>query len=109
MKDSNYFSYNEYRADPPLDQNNPPSVGRIKWARNLFNKMDEPMKILRTRDCVFEHKNAQLCVKFYNYMAGVLVHYELLQHKAWFEYAEQVNLQILISFNLLINKLSGEK
>lgn len=36
------------------------------------------------------HKKAQTCVKYYNYLAGVLLHYEMLHHKAWYDYAEQV-------------------
>lgn len=40
------------------------------------------------------HKKAQTCVKYYNYLAGVLLHYELLHHKAWFDYAEQVRAKL---------------
>ena len=81
----------------------PSSVGRIKWTRNLLNRIDEPMKILKTKHSVIEHKNAQLCVKYYNYMSAVLIHYEWLQHKAWFESAEQVKIHFYVKKKALFH------
>jgi dynein heavy chain, axonemal len=62
----------------------------MMWARCLLRKMEEPIKILRTKRCVVEHPKAQLCIKYFNYLASVLLHYKLLHHKAWFDYVEQV-------------------
>lgn len=81
--------YNENRAEPPIVWCVPNSVGRIMWARCLFRKMDDPIKVLKTRSCVIEHKKAQLCVKYYNYLSEVLLHYEMLHHRAWWDFVEQ--------------------
>jgi dynein heavy chain, axonemal len=83
-------SYNADRADPIVPWCVPSPVGRMMWAHCLLRKLDEPVKVLRTKRCVVEHPKAQLCIKYYNYLAGVLIHYELLHHKAWFDYVEQV-------------------
>lgn len=83
-------SYNEHRADPPLEWNHTDVIGRIRWARSLFNKMDTPMKAIKDNNCVIEHRKAQLCVKYYNYMSSVLLHYEMLYSKAFNDYVEQV-------------------
>lgn len=69
-------------------------IGRIRWARSLFASMNGPMVALKDNDCVIQHKKAQLCVKYYNYMSSVLLHYELLYHKAWYDYADQVRSKL---------------
>ncbi|XP_058453053.1 dynein axonemal heavy chain 8 [Malaya genurostris] len=87
--------YNENRANPPIVWCVPNSVGRIMWARYLFRKMDDTIKVIKTRGCVIQHKKAQLCVKYYNYLCEVLLHYEMLHHRAWWDFVEQalINLE----------------
>lgn len=86
--------YNAGRADPETEWNISPVIGRIRWARSLFQKIDQPMQALKERDCVITHRKAQLCVKFYNYLSSVLLHYEMLYHKAWFDFAEQIRSKL---------------
>ena len=86
--------YNEERANPPLELNMPPAVGRIMWARSLLKKIEDPIFILKNKSCVIEHPKAQLCVKYYNYLSGVLIHYELMHHKAWYTYADKVRSKL---------------
>lgn len=69
-------------------------IGRIRWVRSLFACMNAPMEALKDNDCVIQHKKAQLCVKYYNYMSSVLLHYELLYHKAWHDYADQIRAKL---------------
>lgn len=94
--------YNEERANPPCERNVPPVIGRIKWSRSLLRKMEEPLNVLKTHECVIKHPKAQLCVKYYNFLAEVLLHYEAVWHKSWFTYASQVRSKLempLISKN----------
>uniref|UniRef100_A0A336MB49 CSON013031 protein n=1 Tax=Culicoides sonorensis TaxID=179676 RepID=A0A336MB49_CULSO len=86
--------YNERRNNPPIEWNQSVIISRIRWSRNLFNKMNTPMKILKHLDCVIQHKKAQICVKYYNYMASVLLHYELLYHKVWYENAYKIETKL---------------
>lgn len=52
------------------------------------------MKILRTKLCVIQHRNAQLCVNYYNYLTGVFLHYDMVHHKAWYDFAEEVRSKL---------------
>jgi dynein heavy chain len=56
--------------------------------------MEEPLKDLETKECVISHPKTQVCVKYYNYLAGILFHYETIHHKAWFSYAETVRSKL---------------
>lgn len=46
------------------------------------------------RPCVLGHAKAQRAVRYYNYLAGLCVHYEITYHKAWYDYAEEVRQYI---------------
>jgi len=52
------------------------------------------LQILKTRPCVIQHKNAQMCVKYYNYLSGVMLHYEMIHHKAWYTYVEEIRSKL---------------
>lgn len=77
------------------------------WIRSLFQKIDVPMKALKSRPCVLGHKKAQRAVRYYNYMNGIICHYEMTYHKAWFDYAEEVRC-LLNSPILTCSKESAE-
>ncbi|CRK87169.1 CLUMA_CG000977, isoform A [Clunio marinus] len=87
-------TYNEKRGDPPIPRNIPEVIGRIMWIRMLRQKMEVPLNALKARECVLTHKRAQPCVKFYNFLTGIFLQYELTEHKAWFIYAEKVRKQL---------------
>lgn len=85
----------------------PPVAGRIMWIRSIFHKIDVPMRALKSRACVLAHKKAQRTVRYYNYMNGIICHYEMTYHKAWYDYAEEVRC-LLNSPILNCNKESAE-
>ncbi|XP_036329883.1 dynein heavy chain 8, axonemal-like [Rhagoletis pomonella] len=99
--------YNEERGNPFIGRNMPPVAGRITWIRSIFKKIDEPMKVLKYRQCVLAHKKAQRTVRYYNYMNGIICHYEMTYHKAWYDYAEEVRC-LLNSPILLCHKEYAE-
>ncbi|KAI8124809.1 axonemal, Dynein heavy chain 8 [Lucilia cuprina] len=99
--------YNEERGNPFIPRNMPPVAGRIMWIRSIFQKIDEPMKVLKKRPCVLAHKKAQRAVRYYNYMNGIICHYEMTYHKAWFDYCEEVRC-LLNSPILICNKQLAE-
>lgn len=86
--------YNEERANPPKEWNVPPAVARISWARSMLKKIKDPIDMLGKHPCVIGHPNAQLSVKYYNYLGSIFVHYEAMHHKAWFMYADQVRSKL---------------
>lgn len=83
--------YNEDRADPPLPHKVPPIAGRIAWIRQLYKRIQVPMDIFKTREEVISHEKAQKCIKMYNSLSSVFVHYEMIYHKAWYDNAEVVS------------------
>lgn len=85
--------YNEDRSSPPLPRNIPPVAGRILWIRQLYRRIEAPMEIFKKREKVIIHERMQRCIKMYNALVRVFVHYEIIYHKAWYDSTE------IVSFN----------
>ncbi|KAK0165144.1 hypothetical protein PV328_003692, partial [Microctonus aethiopoides] len=86
--------YNEDRSSPPLPRNIPPVAGRILWIRQLYRRIEAPMDIFKKREKVIIHERMQRCIKMYNALVRVFVHYEIIYHKAWYDSAEVVRLAL---------------
>uniref|UniRef100_A0AAG5D7L6 AAA+ ATPase domain-containing protein n=1 Tax=Anopheles atroparvus TaxID=41427 RepID=A0AAG5D7L6_ANOAO len=86
--------YSENRANPPIPYGVPETVGRIMWARSLFRQIDESLSAFKNRPCVVNHRKAQLCVKYYNYLSEVLIHYQMLHYKSWETFAEHARTKL---------------
>ncbi|KAG5675719.1 hypothetical protein PVAND_005600 [Polypedilum vanderplanki] len=86
--------YNEERAKPPMERGIPPYITRIKWARTLHKKIQEPLKYLTKYECVYKHKVTQQCVKMYNFLTPILDGYETTTHKAWYTYVDQIRSRL---------------
>ncbi|XP_044594901.1 dynein axonemal heavy chain 8 [Cotesia glomerata] len=86
--------YNEDRSSPPLPRNIPPVAARILWIRQLYRRIEMPMDIFKKRQRVITHERMQKCIKIYNSLVRVFVHYEIIYHKAWFDSAEVVRLAL---------------
>ncbi|XP_034179159.2 dynein heavy chain 8, axonemal kl-3 [Osmia lignaria lignaria] len=86
--------YNEDRSDPPLPRNIPPIAGRILWIRQLYRRVEEPMEIYKKCIRVLSHDRMQKCIKIYNALINVFIHYELIYHKAWYDSSEIVRLAL---------------
>ncbi|CAL1673547.1 unnamed protein product [Lasius platythorax] len=86
--------YNEDRSDPPIPRNVPPITGRILWIRQLYKRIEIPMNMFRLHQRVITHDSMQKCVKIYNTLVGVFIHYELIYHKAWYDSANIVRLAL---------------
>ncbi|XP_076759064.1 dynein heavy chain 8, axonemal kl-3 [Xylocopa sonorina] len=86
--------YNEDRSDPPLPRNVPPIAGRILWIRQLYRRIEDPMEVYKQCKRVISHDHMQKCIKIYNALISVFIHYELIYHKAWFDSSEIVRLAL---------------
>lgn len=86
--------YNIDRSDPPLPRNFPPVAGRIFWIRQLYKRVEVPMNMFRSYQKVISHESMQKCIKIYNVLIGVFIHYEMIYHKAWHDSADIVSLII---------------
>ncbi|CAD1473088.1 unnamed protein product [Heterotrigona itama] len=86
--------YNEDRSDPPIPRNVPPIAGRILWIRQLFRRVETPMEIYKGCRRVITHDHMQRCIRIYNALISVFIHYEMIYHKAWYDCSEIVRLAL---------------
>nr|QWY73219.1 dynein heavy chain 5 [Hofstenia miamia] len=77
-------TYMKQKNDPPIPRNMPPIAGKIAWARQLFRKIEEPMKIFMQKQEILKSPKAKKIIKNYNKTAAVLLEFEMLYHRGWF-------------------------
>ncbi|XP_036143732.1 dynein heavy chain 8, axonemal [Monomorium pharaonis] len=77
--------YNENRSDPPIPRNIPPIAGRILWVRQLYKRIEVPMNMFKSYHRVITFDSMQKCIKIYNILVNVFIHYELIYYKAWYD------------------------
>ncbi|XP_029442962.1 dynein heavy chain 5, axonemal-like [Rhinatrema bivittatum] len=80
--------YQKQKENPPAPRNVPPITGKIMWARQLFRKIDQPMKFLKTRPEVLKCVEMKKVIRNYNKMAAVLMEFELVYHRGWCKCAD---------------------
>lgn len=91
--------YNETRSDPPIPRNIPPVAGRILWIRQLYKHIEVPMNIFKSYHRVITHNSMQKCIKIYNTLVSVFIHYELIYYKAWYDSASIVSFIFTTCFS----------
>lgn len=42
-------AYQKYKAEPLIPRNLPPVAGRIAWSRQLYRKIEHPMRVFKTK------------------------------------------------------------
>lgn len=77
--------YTKQKYDPPLARDQPPIAGRILWARQLFHRIEQPMKLFQQHPTVLKTPEAKPVIRSYNRMAKVLLEFEVLYHRAWIQ------------------------
>nr|XP_033786541.1 dynein heavy chain 5, axonemal-like [Geotrypetes seraphini] len=80
--------YQKQKENPPMPRNIPPITGKIMWARQLFRKINQPMKFLKARPEVLKSVEMKSVIRNYNKMAAVLMEFELLYHRGWCKCAD---------------------
>ncbi|XP_069769397.1 dynein axonemal heavy chain 5 isoform X6 [Narcine bancroftii] len=76
-------TYQKQRENPPTPRNIPPISGKIMWVRQLFRKIDIPMKFLKKNTDILKSSEMKKVIKNYNKMASVLLEFEMLYHRGW--------------------------
>ncbi|XP_040833581.1 dynein heavy chain 5, axonemal [Ochotona curzoniae] len=84
--------YTKQKYDPPLARDQPPIAGRILWARQLFHRIEQPMKLFQQHPTVLKTPEAKPVIRSYNRMAKVLLEFEVLYHRAWIQQSEVVHI-----------------
>ncbi|ELU05307.1 hypothetical protein CAPTEDRAFT_162628 [Capitella teleta] len=80
--------YQKQKAEPVVPRNLPPVAGKISWARQLYRRIEAPMKVFKTNADILKSEEAKKIIRNYNKMAAVLMEYELLYHRSWFRAVE---------------------
>ncbi|CAD7698753.1 unnamed protein product [Ostreobium quekettii] len=81
--------YETHKSNPPVVRNAPPVAGNIMWARQLFQRIERPMKNFADNKIIMSTKESKRIVKTYNKVARALVEFETLWHQAWMKYIDQ--------------------
>ncbi|XP_078395203.1 dynein axonemal heavy chain 5 [Cetorhinus maximus] len=80
--------YTRQKSDPPIPRDMPPIAGKIVWARQLFNKIQEPMELFQQQPEILQTADAKRIVRNYNKVAKVLLEFEVLYHRGWLRQIE---------------------
>nr|XP_014354015.1 PREDICTED: dynein heavy chain 8, axonemal-like [Latimeria chalumnae] len=99
--------YQANKEDPPLARNMPPVAGKIVWARQLFQKIHEPIDYFHKNSDILSSPEGRSVVRMYNKIAYVLVEFEVLYHRAWVKEVSQ--LQYALQATLLVRHPETKK
>ncbi len=72
--------YQKHKNDPVIPRNLPPISGKISWARQLYRKIEAPMKVFKAKSellDILKTEEAKKIIRNYNKMAAVLMEFEV--------------------------------
>ncbi|XP_048224317.1 dynein axonemal heavy chain 5 [Perognathus longimembris pacificus] len=84
--------YTKQKCDPPLARDQPPIAGKILWARQLFHRLEQPMRLFQQHPAVLRTAQAKPVIRAYNRTAKILLEFEVLYHRAWLQQIEEVHI-----------------
>nr|XP_060489937.1 dynein axonemal heavy chain 5 [Panthera onca] len=84
--------YTKQKCDPPLGRDQPPVAGKILWARQLFQRIQQPMQLFQEHPAVLQTAEAKPVIRCYNRVAKVLLEFEVLYHRAWLQQIEEIHI-----------------
>jgi dynein heavy chain len=76
-------AYQKYKDNPPIPRNTPPVAGCLAWARQLYRRIDRPMRLFKKSKTVLNSPDAKKHIRNFNLLAAALFEFELLWHKNW--------------------------
>ncbi|KAJ3097005.1 Dynein heavy chain 5, axonemal [Phlyctochytrium planicorne] len=81
--------YQKNKDSPPIPRNTPPVSGAIAWARQLYRRIENPMRQFKNNTSVLESAEAKKHIRNYNKLARALIEFELLWHRSWYNIVDQ--------------------
>uniref|UniRef100_A0A803T3C5 Dynein axonemal heavy chain 5 n=1 Tax=Anolis carolinensis TaxID=28377 RepID=A0A803T3C5_ANOCA len=85
--------YSKQKNDPPLGRNLPPMAGKILWARQLFQRIQEPISLFQKNSTVLQTAEARPIIHNYNRVAKILLEFEVVYHRGWLQQLTKAGLQ----------------
>lgn len=98
--------YQKYKDTPVIPRNTPPVSGAIAWARQLYRRIEIPMKIFKSNTSVLDTLDAKKHIRNYNKLARALIEYEILWYKAWYNVVEETKTGLYAT--LLVADTQGQ-
>lgn len=80
--------YTKQKNEPPIGRNLPPTTGKILWARQLFQRIQQPMDLFQQHPNILQTAEAKRIIRNYNKVAKVLLEFEVLYHRGWLKQVE---------------------
>ena len=75
--------YNARKEVPPTLRNLPPVANAITWSRQLYQKINDPVKAFYQLPGFLDLTDTRRMIRGYNHLAQVLVEYELIHLRQW--------------------------
>lgn len=82
--------YQKSKDEPPIARDLPPMAGRIVWCRQLYRRINHPMRVFEANGTILQYGEAKKIIRNYNKVAAVLIEYELLYYRTWLRQVEIV-------------------
>jgi dynein heavy chain len=82
-------TYQLQKDQPPISRNMPPVAGAIAWARQIYRRIEKPMRMFKEHSRVLESPDAKRHIKNFNKLASALIEFETLWHRSWYRVVEQ--------------------
>lgn len=97
--------YQKFKDRPPIPRNMPPVAGAVAWARQLYRRIEAPMRQFKEHSSVLDQPDAKRHIKNYNKLARALIEYELLWHRTWFQEVDKARTALQVT--LLVGEADG--
>lgn len=81
--------YQKFKDAPIVPRNTSPVAGSIAWARQLYRRIETPMRHFKDNTFVLDSVDAKKHIRNYNKLARALIEFELLWYRSWFGIVEQ--------------------
>lgn len=81
--------YQKFKDSPPIPRNTPPVSGAIAWARQLYRRIETPMREFKSNTNTLDSAEAKKHIRNYNKLARALIEFEVLWYRSWYGVVEQ--------------------
>ena len=97
--------YQKFKDNPPIPRNTPPVSGAIAWARQLYRRIENPMREFKNNTNVLDSVEAKKHIRNYNKLARALIEFEVLWYRSWYSVVEQAKTGLQAT--LLVSTADG--
>lgn len=97
--------YQKLKDAPPVPRNLPPISGAISWARQLYRRIETPMRQFKNNTLLLDSLDAKKHIRNYNKLGRALIEFEILWHRSWYAVVDQAKTGLQAT--LLVSTTEG--